>query len=192
MLQIVKMVYFILPCFIILNTSCNNDNDKKERVLLEKENELLKKENDLIRKESEINQKPSINENQKQNDTKSDNVIKKSNSLDGLKERVVKNSSEASFFDDKAVVTRLKKMVGSRYDFLEENWNVTSGLELKNNQIFGEACQIHSCGITEFIILVNYNTNVIYCAMREDGKVKKYSEDNSENEEIERWIKKND
>jgi hypothetical protein len=170
----------------VMLISCNQTSktDDKDKALTEKENELLKKENELLKKEQELNQKSATdNSIVKQ---KTDNST--SNNLDFLKKLNGKYAGEVGLLNNSALMQRLKKLLGtSRYNFLKETWAVERPMEFTNNIFVASGCQAHFCGFTNFIIVVDFSTNVMYAGIREDGNVKTYSEDGSNSSKVNEW-----
>ena len=118
----------------------------------------------------------SCNQTSKSDST--DNSI--SNNLDFLKELEGKYPYEVKLFDKSAFTQRLKKLIGnSRYRFLEETWAVETPIKVENNIFVIFACQAHNCDSTNFVIAVDFSTNLMYAGIREEGKFKTYSEDGS-------------
>jgi len=174
-------------------TSCNqtSKSDDKDKALTEKENELLKKENDLLKKEQELNQKSAktITEN---STVKQQPDNPTSNNLDFLKKLNGKYPYEVKLFDNSALMQRLKKLLGdSRYNFLKETWAVETPIEFANNIFVASGCQAHNCGSTNFIIAVDFSNNVMYAGIREEDKVKTYSEDGSNSPKVNEWANGN-
>lgn len=87
---------------------------------------------------------------------------------------------------------RLRKLLGtSRYNFLKETWNVETPIEFENNIFVASACQAHNCASTNFIITVDFTNNVMYAGIREEDKVKIYSEDGSRSIIVSDWANEN-
>ncbi|MDP1726238.1 MAG: hypothetical protein Q8M15_05600 [Bacteroidota bacterium] len=185
------LIAIIVTIFTL--TSCNqtNKSDDKDKALTEKENELLKKENELLKKEQELNKKSTKtttdNSNVKQQPS---NSI--SNNLDFLKKLNGKYPYEVKLFDNSILKQRLKKLLGnSRYNFLKETWAVETPMEFANNIFVASGCQAHNCGSTNFIIVVDLTNNVMYAGIREEDKVKTYSEDGSNSPKVNEWENEN-
>ncbi len=169
-------------------TSCNqtSKSDDKDKALTEKENELLKKENELLKKEQELNQKSSKTTTDNSTIKQPDNSTL--NNLDFLKKLNGKYPYEVKLFENTALMQRLKKLLGnSRYNFLKETWAVETPMEFANNIFVASGCQAHNCGSTNFIIVFDFSNNVMYVGIREEDKVKTYSEDGSNSPKINEW-----
>jgi len=169
-------------------TSCNQTkkSDDKDKALIEKENELLKKENELLKKEQELNQKAAKTTDNSTVKQQPDNST--SNNLDFLKQLNGKYPYEVKLFDNSTFTQRLKKLLGnSRYNFLTETWAVEIPMEFTNNIFVASGCQAHNCDSTNFIIVVDFSKNVMYAGVREEDKVKTYSEDGSNSPKVTEW-----
>lgn len=169
-------------------TSCNQTSklDDKDKALIEKENELLKKENELLKKEQELSQKSSKTTIDNSAIKQPDNSTL--NNLDFLKKLNGKYPYEVKLFENSILMKRLKKLLGnSRYNFLIETWTVETPMEFANNIFVASGCQAHNCGYTNFIIVFDFSNNVMYAGIREEYKVKTYSEDGSNSPKINEW-----
>ncbi len=180
--------FLMLLVTIILFTSCNqNKFDEKEKKLLQKENELLKKENELLKKESVLNQQSS---NQK-NKTKEQKISEDTNSndIDFLKKFNGKYPYEVKLLDNSIIKKRLKNLIGdSRFFFLKKTWAVETPMEIKNNIFVASACEAHNCNMTNFIIALDMSKNIMYVGIREEGKIRTYTEaGNNFPEQIQEW-----
>ncbi len=118
--------------------------------------------------------------------------IPAANELDFLKDQDGKYPAEAKLFDNAAFTQRLKKLLGDdRYDFLKEKWAVETPMEFKNEVFVASGCQAHNCGSTNFIVVYDFTGNVMNAGIREEDKVKIYTENNSESPKINEWAKGN-
>ncbi len=112
--------------------------------------------------------------------------------LDFLKTLDGKYPIEVKLFDNAAFTERLKKLLGDdRYDFLKEKWAVETPMEFKNEVFVASGCQAHKCGSTNFIVVYDFTGNVMNAGIREEDKVKIYTENNSESPKINEWAKGN-
>jgi hypothetical protein len=166
--------------------SCNQANklDDKDKALIEKENELLKKER--LKKEQELNQKTSKTTTDNSTIKEPDNSTL--NNLDFLKKLNGKYPWEVKLFNNSALMQRLKKLLGnSRFNFLKETWYLENPMEFTNNIFVASGCEQHNCGSTNFIIVYDFSNNVLYAGIREQDKVKTYSEDGSNSPKVNEW-----
>ena len=179
-------ILFLMVITIILITSCNqNKFDEREKKLLQKENELLKKENELLKKELASNQKSS---NQKNKNQTSEQLISESDNIEFLKEFNGKYPYEVKLLENSIIKKRLKNLIGDRFLFLKKTWAVETPMEIINNIFVASACEAHNCNMTNFIIAVNMTENIMYVGIREEGKIKTYTEDGSKfPEQIQEW-----
>jgi hypothetical protein len=181
-----KILIFALGMSLIF-FSCkgiNNTNDNEETTV-EKENELLRKENELLIKEQELNQKIAIEESQAKQSERTDN-------LNFLKKLNGKYPYDVKLLENSSLAQRLKILIGNeRYNFLIENWATEIPMVFSKNIFVAEGCQAHNCGSTNFILVYNFNNNVMYCGIREEENVKTYSEDVSNSIKISEWENNN-
>ena len=159
-----------LATFVL--TSCNqtNKSEDKSKELTEKENDLLKKENELLKREQELNQKAF---KQQTDNTASDN-------LDFLNKFDKEYPYEIKLLDNPILKQRLKKMLGSQYDFMKSIWEVETPIEISNGLFYAWAMQAHSGGDPGAVLMADINRNVLYVGIRKDEKEKIYSEDGSD------------
>lgn len=86
---------------------------------------------------------------------------------------------------------RLKVLLKIRYDFLSKTWGPEIPIEVSKNTFIAWGCQQHNCSNTNFIIVVDFKKNVLYVGIREEEKVKIYSEDGTNNEQVLKWANRN-
>lgn len=162
-------------------TSCNqtSKSDNKEKSLTEKENELLKKENELLKKEQGLNQKAvkPTTDNQTAKQQQSENAV--SDNLDFLNKLDKKYPYEIKLFDNPILKNRLKKMLGSQYDFMQIIWEVETPIEITNGLFYAWGMQAHSGGDPSAVLMADINKNILYVGIRKDEQVKIYTEDGS-------------
>ncbi len=82
---------------------------------------------------------------------------------------------------------RLKRLLKSRYNTLKSKWAVETPIEVKNNIFSAYGCEAHNCGYTNFKIVVDLESDLLYVGIREEQVVKIYSDDGSNISEIEEW-----
>lgn len=165
---------------VLAFSSCNQTTkvEDKEKELIAKEIELLKKENELLKKEQEFKTQTS-----KEETNTITTVIQQTNNssnLDFLKSTNGKYPYEIKLLKNSILTQRLEKLIGNRYNFLKETWAVETPIEVKDNIFVAFGCQAHNCGSTNFIIIIDFNKNILYAGIRENDIVKLYSEDGSD------------
>ncbi len=165
----------------LILTSCNqvSKSDNNDITLTEKKNELLKKENDLLKKEQELNQKAvkTAQSNQSATQQQSDNSV--SENLDFLKKFDKKYPFEIKLLDNPILKKRLKKMLGSQYDYLKSIWELETPIEITNGLFYAWGMQAHSGGDPGAVLMADISNNVLYVGIRKDEQEKIYSEDGS-------------
>lgn len=95
---------------------------------------------------------------------------------------------EVKLFDNPIFGRRLKTLLGHRYYFLVEAWNVETPIEYNNNEFIASACQVNNCDKTGFIIVFNFSEDVMYVGIREGDMIKTYSENGRHNIQVEEWV----
>ena len=111
--------------------------------------------------------------------------------LDFLRNYAGKYPNDVKLLDNSVLRPRLEKLLGGRFAFVKETWAVEGPMEVKNDMFIASACQAHNCGSTNFIIVADLAKNILYAGVREEEKVKVYSEDGSSNAEIQKWVSGN-
>lgn len=181
-----KIKYSLIPTllfstiFLACQSSNSTHNNKTQQI--EKENEQLKKENEQLKKEQSQNT-VSYSEN-----TTSAPTSSQENDLSFLKTYNGKYTFDVHLFEQKAFTDRLKKLLGNeRYKFLYTIWSVETPMTFEDNVFSASACQQHNCPATNFIIVMDFNTNIMHCGIREEFTIKTYSEDGSKHPLIHKW-----
>ena len=171
------LVAIFLTVFSFSSCKQTNKSDDKDKALTEKENDLLKKENELLKKEQELNQKAA---NQANNQTTQQQTDKPdSENLDFLYKLDKKYPYEIKLLDNPIIKKRLKKILGSQYDYLKSIWEVETPIEISNGLFYAWGMQAHSGGDPGAVLMADINKNVLYVGIRKDEQEKIYSEDGS-------------
>jgi len=97
--------------------------------------------------------------------------------LDILKTYNGKYPYKVKLFENKAFAERLEKLVGKRYSVLKSVWAVETPMEVSEKQFIASACEAHNCGGTNFIVVIDFEKNVMFAGIREEDNVETYSED---------------
>ncbi len=82
---------------------------------------------------------------------------------------------------------RLDKLIGNKYSVLKDTCHVETPIKIDNDEFIAEACQAHNCNATNYIILINLSSNVMYVGIREEQNVRLYSEDGSTSSYLTKW-----
>ena len=101
-----------------------------------------------------------------------------------------KYPADVGLFENMLFKQRLYNLLGkTRFNFLSETWAVETPMEISENTFVAEGCQAHNCGFTNFIIVVDFSTNVMYAGIREYSSVEIFSEDTTVSQKIKIWAK---
>ena len=95
---------------------------------------------------------------------------------------------DVKLFNSQSLTTRLKKLLGNRYQFMISTWAVEVPIEVKNNLFVANGCEQHNCGATNFIIVYDFTKNNLSAGIREGDKVNTYSEDGSNSPRVLQWV----
>lgn len=107
--------------------------------------------------------------------------------LNYLKQFNGKYPEKVKLLGNNPLTSRLKNLIKDKYSYLVETWAVETPIEIKNNMFSAWGCQQHNCGNTNFIIVVDFNKNMVYVGVREEANIKIYSEDGGSNILISNW-----
>lgn len=95
---------------------------------------------------------------------------------------------EVKLLNEPKLTTRLQKLMGENYSALKEFWEVEEPIKITENEFVASACQAHNCDNTNFIIVYNFKTNILYTGVRQEQQVQTYSEDGSTCQALKDWI----
>ncbi|HEY9188435.1 MAG TPA: hypothetical protein VIR55_11100 [Ignavibacteria bacterium] len=168
-------LFFITSIMLItiIVISCNKKEGEENLSNQNNNNISQSVDNNLPAKKSETSD--TITNNQM---NKSDNSQK--SNLDFLNKYKGKYLGQENLLDNPVLKERLKKMLGSRFDFIYLIWETETPIEINNGILYAWAMQAHSGGDPEVVLMADLNKNVLYVGIRENGKVELYSEDGSE------------
>jgi len=118
------------------------------------------------------------------------NDIPRATELDFLKEYKDKYPSDVKLLENTIFYNRLKILLGDRCEFLINNFDVETPIEITDGYFVVEACQAHNCGSmgTGFIIVYDFSNDVMSAGVREEGEVKTYSENDETPLHINEWV----
>lgn len=100
-----------------------------------------------------------------------------------------KYPSDINIFQNTDFTKRLESLIGYKYDFLIDYWDLETPIELNNGIYIFKGCQKHNCNATNFIITYNLSLNYLSVGIRDEMKVKIFSERNYHPLEIDEWKK---
>lgn len=99
-----------------------------------------------------------------------------SKTLNFLKALNGKYPNDVKIFDDKKFKDRLKSVLSSRYTYLMETWGPETPIEITGDFFISEACQKHNCYDTNFIIIYDFDNDVLEIGIKEGMKISVYSD----------------
>ena len=94
---------------------------------------------------------------------------------------------DVNLLDNPTIKRRLKSLIGSRYNFFKDTWAVETPIKVENNTFIASACQAHNCTSTNFIIVVDLVSNIMYVGIREEDSIKTYSENGGSSPYLREW-----
>lgn len=175
--MLVRKLLLPLSFFILANTwtACEANSESKEKAILAKEKELQQKEQELKAKEQTLNNNAKLAPTEEYapaiDDAKKD--------LNFLKKFEGKYPYDVHLLDHPILKERLKKMLGEKYDFIKNTWDVETPIEIEDGMFYAWGMQAHSGGDPGAVIMADLNKNVLYVGIRENEKTKVFSEDGS-------------
>jgi hypothetical protein len=85
-----------------------------------------------------------------------------------------------SLLKDPAVTSRLKGLLGDKYDSFMESFETLNPVTRDGNYLFSSGCLIHACGHLESAIAVDLNRRTVHAAIfRQDEKTRYFNEGGS-------------
>ena len=96
--------------------------------------------------------------------------------LDFLKKFNGKYPYQVKLLDHPKLKERLKKMLGSQYDYIKKIWEVGAPMEINKRLFYAYGGQAHSGGETGVILMADIENNVLFVGIRNEGKEEFYSE----------------
>ncbi|GIK21412.1 MAG: hypothetical protein BroJett005_08260 [Ignavibacteriota bacterium] len=153
-----KIMKFPIIFFSILLFSCQEKNNKSES-----NNNYESSLKDTTFTTSQIK------ENQKNSEPPLSYLLKYSG----------KYEFETKLFDNEPLKSRLKKTLGSDYDYFVGCCNVQSPIKIESEIVFIEGCQAHNCPGVFYVVYIDINSDKIFAGLYDEGKVSIYSESNA-------------
>ena len=188
-----KRVFIIFMSLLILfSYSCTKTSnvDEKETELLEKENDLLKKENEFLKKQNEIEASKEISAEDGSSSKKVDESFEVKSNLEYLYDMKGKYPNDVGLLEQAEMSERIIDLIGERFSFVKNNWNVESPIKVTDEYFVPFPCQAHNCPSTNFIIVVDLVSDYLSIGIREEGDIETYYEDErGKPEPISNWEK---
>lgn len=113
-----------------------------------------------------------------ENSVQNRNSKANSDELEFLRKMKDKYPYEVDLLQNKIIKDRLIKLLGDRFEFIQNisELGPSTPIEVHGNIFSSYTCMQHNCGFTNYIIVADINKNEIYVGIREEEKVKLYSE----------------
>lgn len=121
---------------------------------------------------------------------KTNNKLKENKGFDLFKLSAGKYPSDINLFDNPEFIERLKKLIGNKYNFVRDYWSVETPIEFKNGIYILKGCEKHNCNWTNFILTYEVSNNHLSAGIRDEKKVKIFSEKIHHPNIIDEWKKK--
>jgi len=180
------IIFFLvsISVFIVLNINSENKTNQEDNST----NNTLIDDTKIVEAGSSSNK---IDNSAKEDDEFSNSIdttsIESNLTKDNLDFLISTNGiypKDINLLEDSVLKQRLINLIGNNYYFLAENWNVETPIKVKNNTFIASGCQSQNCDITNFIIIIDFSKGILYCGIRENDKVKSFSEDGSNNQKL--------
>lgn len=110
-----------------------------------------------------------------------------SGSMTFLNSFVGKYPHEVNLLEHPILSKRLATLIGDRFEFMKKTWAVAGPMQLSNGKFIASACMAHNCASTNFIIIYDFASNILYAGIREDDVVTAYSENGASCAELQAW-----
>lgn len=98
-----------------------------------------------------------------------------------------------TIFKDDFFVARLEEILDSSgFNFMLENWVSSSKIFVEDNQIYAFGCKESECEDTNFIIIIDLDTNEIFVGFKHRTNKRKFKEKNGESSYLNYWYDMNE
>lgn len=77
---------------------------------------------------------------------------------------------EINLFEQQVFSQRLKEVLGNKYDFFIENFNVQTPIKIKDDFFIANGCQQHNCGFRNFTIIYDFSKDIMNVGINDDGE----------------------
>lgn len=116
----------------------------------------------------------------------------KNTSLRFLTKYKGKYPSEVKLLNNTILKNRIIQLIGKkRYQYMNQTWAVEGGIGIKNNLFDASGCEQHNCDMTNFIIVVDIEKDILYVGYRVEDEVYKFGENQNYPSSILDWEKEN-
>ena len=119
----------------------------------------------------------------------SENQPPKAKNLNFLKAYRGKYAFRIKLFSKSAFTNRLKKLTGNRYKLITDTCIVALPIKIENNQFIVEGCQPHNCPDTNYIIVYDFSTNVMFVGIKKEFAIRTFSENGRKCQRLSNWEK---
>ena len=93
-----------------------------------------------------------------------------SHDLSFLKQLDGKYPADVKLWENTAWNNRVKGLLGEeKYQLVRTFWAVESPMQFQDNVFIAEACEQHNCYATNFIIVMDFNTQNLTVGIRKEG-----------------------
>jgi hypothetical protein len=116
----------------------------------------------------------------------------KNTSLRFLAKYKGKYPSEVKLLNNINLKNKLIKLIGKeRYQYMNQTWAVEGGIGVENNMFDASGCEQHNCDMTNFIIVVDIEKDILYVGYRVENEIYKFGENQNYPTLILDWEKAN-
>ena len=156
---------------------------------------IFKKNEDVLNENSNktIETKEELKTSNKK---KEENFVKHKNStnetLNFLKNYKGKYPYDVKLLNNPTLKKRIVDLMGmQKYNFMKTTWRVEGGIGVENNMFDASGCEQHNCDMTNFIIVVDLEKDILYIGYRVENEIQKFGEDRNYPKLILDWEKGN-
>ena len=119
------------------------------------------------------------------------NVTTKTN-LEFLKKYKGKYPYDVKLLSNPTLKKRIVDLIGiQKCNFMKTTWRVEGGIGVENNMFDASGCEQHNCDVTNFIIAVDLEKDILYVGYRVENEIQKFGEDQNYPKLILDWEKGN-
>lgn len=119
-------------------------------------------------------------------------VVDTNTNLSFLKEYNGKYPYDVELLSNTILKKRIIDLIGiQKYNYMNTTWSVEGSIIVENNMFDASGCEQHNCDMTNFIIVVDLEKDILYIGYRVENEIFTFGEDQNYPKSILDWEKEN-
>lgn len=119
-------------------------------------------------------------------------VVDTNTNLSFLKEYDGKYPYDVELLSNTILKKRIIDLIGiQKYNYMNTTWSVEGSIIVENNMFDASGCEQHNCDMTNFIIVVDLEKDILYIGYRVENEIFTFGEDQNYPKSILDWEKEN-